>query len=138
MSDEVSGFVLEADWLHRFFFKTRPSPGWIEQYVQAEQAYLRSGRPCRISLNVPQLIQAGVDLEALEFYLRLTRRTNDLTRKFATCCMLSEVKCCHLDRFVAQSDLGLPRALANLVLSVFRAAFKLPGGALEARKLGLV
>lgn len=136
--EDDSKLELEANWLHEFFFRAEPSAELVRQYVRAERHYSRLGRTSAIHCDMAELARAGVDLEALEFFLRLTRRSNDLTRKFATYCMLAEVKSAHLQSFVLLSDKGFFRASVDVLAAASRAVFKLVKGSLAARRLRLV
>ncbi len=116
----------EADALHRVLFG-RPVPEDLaRRYVDANLSWLGQAPPA-LPISVDTIFRRRLDLEAVEFALRLRERNNPLTRKMHTLCYLAEVRSENYAIFVQQKNRFLT-ALATLVLLSFRSLYKLVKG----------
>ena len=134
MDRERGDLEREATHLHRLLIGSDPPKVVVDQYILAEGAFLSgSDRPC-----ILRLFELGADVEALEFFLRVTGRRNELTRKLGTICFLCEAKSVYLSQFVTFTDSGPISVVFSLIWATLRSGLKFFKGMGQARKFDLV
>jgi hypothetical protein len=89
----------EANHLHRALFGGHAPDQVRRQYVEAIHGATVSDS---LRLDLRQLIERGVDLEALELALRRVRPLNPLTQRFRVISYLAEVRPENYGRFVTE------------------------------------
>ncbi|MCW5868967.1 MAG: hypothetical protein KIS61_17020 [Candidatus Eremiobacteraeota bacterium] len=129
----------EAAYLHRLLFDCK-LPGQVnEQYILAELDYWRKHGSGAVSgPRLFDLITRGLDVEAIELYLRLFKIPNEVSRKTGTILYLCEVKASHVERFVAFHDTPPLFSLLRLLVIALRSLFKLVIGGFLVRRHHLV
>ena len=119
MADEELG--READHIHRALFGRAAQGDLQRQYVSAmKDAPLAGALPPALD----KLMEAGVDLEALELALRRRQPRNALTQRFQVLCYLAEVQPANYGHFVTERRRFLVGSL-TLGLHVVRSIYKL-------------
>jgi hypothetical protein len=122
IADEQLG--READHIHSALFGRAAPPDLQRQYASAMRDAPVGGAP---PLALDRLMEAGVDLEALELALRRCQPRNALTQRFQVLCYLAEVQPANYDRFVTERRRFFAGSL-TLGLHVVRSAYKLVKG----------
>jgi hypothetical protein len=121
IADEQLG--READHIHCALFGRAAPVDLQRQYVSAmRDAPVVSAFPL-----LDRLMEAGVDLEALELALRRRQPRNALTQRFQVLCYLAEVQPANYGRFVTERRRFLAGAL-TLGWHVVRSLLKLVKG----------
>jgi len=121
IADEQLG--READRIHRALFGRAAPADLQRQYVSA----MRDAPVVGAFPPLDRLMEAGVDLEALELALRRRQPRNALTQRFQVLCYLGEVQPANYGRFVTERRRFLAGAL-TLGWHVVRSLFKLVKG----------
>jgi hypothetical protein len=121
IADEQLG--READHIHRALFGRAAPADLQRQYVSA----MRDAPVVSAFPPLDRLMEADVDLEALELALRRRQPRNALTQRFQVVCYLAEVQPANYGRFVTERRRFLEGAL-TLGMHVVRSMFKLVKG----------
>ena len=119
----------EADRLHRVLFG-RPAPDAVRR--QYASIIGRAPLAARPRCNLAELIDRGVDLEALELALRRRSTLNSLTQRFQTLCYLVEVRPEYFGRFVNERRAWASGTLL-LAFETLRSLYKLIKGRILLR-----
>jgi hypothetical protein len=114
----------EANHLYRALFGCHAPDEVRRQYVEAIHGATVSDSP---RLDLRQLIERGVDLEALEFALRRVRFLNPLTQRFRVISYLAEVRPENYGRFVTEHRQFFAGWL-TLAMHLIRSIYKLAKG----------
>jgi len=122
IADEQPG--READHIHRALFGRAAPADLQRQYVSAMRDAPVAGA---LPLALDMLMEAGVDLEALELALRRRQPRNALTQRFQVLCYLAEVQPANYGRFVTERRRFLAGSL-TLGMHIVRSMYKLVKG----------
>lgn len=129
----------EAGILHEALFGKCAPAGVILLFTDAEKAFYRCQNLSESSdPDILDLLTRGADLEAIEFFLRLTRRRNSLTRKVSTMFYLCEARAEYLDKFVSFQRTSFGLAVGQLAIACCRALLKLCKGAVLCKRFRIV
>ncbi|MCX6623922.1 MAG: hypothetical protein NTY38_23240 [Acidobacteria bacterium] len=113
---------VEAQYFHRAFFARPLAPEVVDRYVRANQH-------CRLAPDaaIETILRNALDVEAIEFALRVRGRGSTLTRKIQILFYLLEVRRDYYHDFVSETPM-FGRALISLAGSVAGTGWKLAKG----------
>ena len=129
----------EGAYLSRQVFGVEPLPQLLEQYVRANHALLGEGRiaeASRLARALRQAVSARLDVEALEFALRLRQRANLVTQKVHLLSYLIETDVAFSSRYLNDRK---TRARAHVLLAAHavRGLWKYARGRWLMKRLGI-
>ena len=119
--DDTATLEREARHLHKIFFESEVPVEVISRYVAACRTCLPEADP-REAAGVAEAMARGLDMEAVEFGLRLRGRTL-LKNKIQVLFYLCEVRRDHLG-FFFNTDETRVLAVARLLAALARSGFK--------------
>jgi hypothetical protein len=126
--------LTEAEVFHRALFPGTAMPADLEaRYLQARDRFFANDEAAAL---VAHVVENGLDVEALEYALRVRRGTNGLTRRFQVMLSLCEVRSAYDGRFV-QHRAARAAAWAGAPVLGLRAGWKLMRGWYLLRARGL-
>jgi SAM-dependent methyltransferase len=128
MHDEAATLEKEVKYFHRAIFKTDPPSEVIERYVAANRVCFPEA-DLEARRTIDTILDRRLDLEAIEFVLRLRGRGGVLTKKIQILFYLIEVRSQYYRYFVNQREAFWP-ALAALLFSMMRTVYQLVKGSI--------
>ena len=130
------GLSREAEFFHQAIFG-RPVPQDIrEAFVSANQLLLKDTSKVT-PVKIDSILERSLDVEAIEFALRLKDPQNLLTKKLLILCYLAESRSAYFSTFVNEEHQPA-RAFIKLSLTTFRSVYKLLKGHLLIRIYDIV
>lgn len=124
--EEMERLRREALALHRALFAAEASPALIGHYVQAHQFVRLAGSGAQLA-TVRQVIDHGLDAEAVELALRHRQPRHPLRQKLQILTYLVESDCRYYRLFVNDRP-SFGRALLLLAAHLLRSAGKMVKG----------
>lgn len=127
------GLAAEARAFHRAFFPGEPPQEVVRRYIEANLRFETE----EADRAVAAVVRAGLDVEAVEFWLRLRGRNPALTRKIQVLFYLLEPRSRYYPWFVGGAE-GRAKAVRGLIGAALRSVWKGAKGAWLVRRHGIV
>lgn len=108
----------EADFIHRRLFRAAAPPEVCRQYAAAHEHVLRHESAAR-AVDLGKILQGNLNVEAVEFYLRMRYGENRLTQKLQILNYLVEIRPQYWSLFANQRE-GFVLALLSLCWAACR------------------
>jgi hypothetical protein len=126
----------EAEHFHACFFREALHRDVVKRYVAANRACIPFVDAETVS-SIEKILSYGLDVDAVEYGLRLKNRENALTKKIQILFFLIEVRSKYFDCFFNRKTERL-RAVAGMFSAVMLTAYKFIKGRYLVRRYGLV
>ena len=102
--DERNELYTEAKYLYLGFFNECPPEWLLEKYVRVHDAYDVSASQKEIKA-IGAIVKHGLDVEAVEYVMRLRKRDNLLTKKVEIIHYLAECSSRRFGDFFLEADI---------------------------------
>jgi hypothetical protein len=139
LSADAEELIREGAYLSRRVFGVEPPPQLLERYVRANHTLLGEGRTTEsspLAQALRHMVSARLDVEALEFALRLRQRSNLVTQKVHLLSYLIETHAVFSSRYLNDRNRRV-RGYVLLALHTIRGFWKYARGRRLMKRLGI-